>query len=168
MQEFPIRKSTDYFVIHCSATRPINHVTVDMLRQWHVERGFGDIGYHYFIDTSGVMHKGRLMDDCVGAGVKGHNDNTLHICLEGGLDNTTGVPSNNYTSHQFLSLNHLIHLLVKTYPKAEVLGHRDLSPDINHNGIIETNEFLKACPCFDAIEWAKSNNLPYAKTIKEK
>ena len=167
MSDILIRKDTKFFVIHCSATRPINHVTVDMLRQWHLQRGFSDIGYHYYITTDGTIHKGREPDDCVGAGVKGHNDNTLHICLEGGLNNNSGAPSNTYTSQQFLSLNNLIHLLVKKYPHAEVLGHRDLSPDSNHDGIIETNEFLKACPCFNAISWAQANNLPYAKLTKE-
>ena len=167
MSDFPIRSRTDYFVVHCSATRPINPITVDILRQWHIARGFGDIGYHYFIDTSGNIHKGRVPDNSIGAGVKGHNDNTLHICLEGGLDNRSGFPNNTYTRAQFLSLNSLIHLLLKNYPHAETLGHRDLSPDSNHDGIIESTEFLKACPCFDAVTWARVNNLPYPKAISE-
>lgn len=29
-------------------------------------------------------------------------------------------------------------------------GHRDLSPDLNHNGEIEPEEWVKQCPCFDA------------------
>ena len=29
-------------------------------------------------------------------------------------------------------------------------GHRDLSPDRNGNGEIEPEEWMKACPCFDA------------------
>ena len=31
-----------------------------------------------------------------------------------------------------------------------VCGHRDLSPDRNGNGEIEPEEWMKACPCFDA------------------
>jgi hypothetical protein len=30
-----------------------------------------------------------------------------------------------------------------------VCGHRDLSPDLNGNGEIEPEEWIKQCPCFD-------------------
>ena len=30
------------------------------------------------------------------------------------------------------------------------VGHRDLSPDLNHNGEIEPEEWIKECPCFHA------------------
>ena len=40
--------------------------------------------------------------------------------------------------------------LRKLYPKAIIQGHRDFSPDKNHNGIIEPSEFIKDCPSFDA------------------
>jgi N-acetyl-anhydromuramyl-L-alanine amidase AmpD len=31
-----------------------------------------------------------------------------------------------------------------------VLGHRDLSPDRDHDGVVEPFEWVKVCPCFDA------------------
>lgn len=34
----------------------------------------------------------------------------------------------------------------------KVIGHRDTSPDLNGNGIIEPYEYIKGCPCFDAIK----------------
>ncbi len=36
------------------------------------------------------------------------------------------------------------------YPDAIIQGHRDFSPDLNHNGIIEPKEWIRACPSFDA------------------
>ena len=34
--------------------------------------------------------------------------------------------------------------------------HRDLSPDLNGNGEIEPEEWIKACPCFNAEkDWGK-------------
>jgi N-acetylmuramoyl-L-alanine amidase len=42
--------------------------------------------------------------------------------------------------------------LRKLYPKARISGHRDFSPDLNHNGIVEPSEWIKQCPCFDAKE----------------
>jgi N-acetylmuramoyl-L-alanine amidase len=32
-----------------------------------------------------------------------------------------------------------------------VVGHRDLSPDLDHDGVVEPHEWVKQCPCFDAI-----------------
>ncbi|KAB4432839.1 N-acetylmuramoyl-L-alanine amidase, partial [Bacteroides thetaiotaomicron] len=49
----------------------------------------------------------------------------------------------------------LVLTLLRDYPGCRVCGHRDLSPDLNGNGEIEPEEWVKACPCFDAEEeWA--------------
>ena len=31
----------------------------------------------------------------------------------------------------------------------QVIGHRDTSPDLNGDGIISPDEYIKSCPCFD-------------------
>ena len=41
-------------------------------------------------------------------------------------------------------------LLLRDYPGSRLCGHRDLSPDLNGNGEIEPEEWIKECPCFDA------------------
>lgn len=43
-------------------------------------RGWAEIGYHYTIDANGVVEKGRH-DRITGAHVKGHNQDSLGICL---------------------------------------------------------------------------------------
>ena len=48
----------------------------------------------------------------------------------------------------------LILALLRDYPGCRVCGHRDLSPDLNGNGEIEPEEWIKACPCFEVkAEW---------------
>ena len=42
------------------------------------------------------------------------------------------------------------------HPDARVVGHRDLSPDQNANGIVESFEWLKTCPGFDVAAWLES------------
>jgi N-acetylmuramoyl-L-alanine amidase len=37
------------------------------------------------------------------------------------------------------------------FPKAQIKGHRDFSPDLNKDGKITSNEWIKQCPCFDAM-----------------
>ena len=48
-------------------------------------------------------------------------------------------------------MHELVRQLWTRYPQARVVGHRDLSPDLNGNGVIEKFERIKECPCFDAI-----------------
>ena len=49
-------------------------------------------------------------------------------------------------------LFYLLQQLREQFPDAMICGHRDFSPDLNGNGIIEPWEWMKACPCFDAID----------------
>ena len=37
-------------IIHCTATREGDDISVDTIRRWHLARGWSDIGYHYVID----------------------------------------------------------------------------------------------------------------------
>ena len=43
----------------------------------------------------------------------------------------------------------LIGSLQSIYSTADVLGHRDLSTDLNGDGVIQKQEWMKACPCFN-------------------
>lgn len=142
-----IRRSTEFIVIHCSATRGVQDVTAADIRRWHKAQGWKDIGYHFVIRRNGQVELGRPQN-AVGSHVKGHNHNSVGICLAGGLDNATWKPVDNFTAAQWASLKTLVARLVKTYPKARVLGHRDF-PGV-----------AKACPCFNARTWAKKSGFP--------
>lgn len=141
------RKSTNWLVIHCSATRAVMDVGVADIRKWHMAQGWADIGYHYVIRRSGKVETGRPLDS-IGSHVKGHNANSVGICLVGGLNNDTFKPENNFTPQQWESLVRLLKTLTAKYPKAKVLGHRDF-PNVH-----------KACPGFNAKPWAKKNGFP--------
>lgn len=156
-----IRKRTDYIVLHVTATRPLTPAGVTEVTAMHKARGFSTIGYHYVIRLDGKVEKGRP-ENQVGAHVQGYNSVSLGIALEGGLSQTTGKPADTRTPAQVEALIDLIHDLLTRYPKARICGHRDLSPDRDGDGVIEPHEYLKECPCFDAIPWAKQNGLPAA------
>ena len=87
----------------------------------------------------------------VSNGVKGFNSKLVNIVYIGGID-ANGKPIDNRTEAQKASLRNLLKLLRKKYPKAVIQGHRDFSPDLNHDGKITQNEWIKACPCFNAKE----------------
>jgi N-acetylmuramoyl-L-alanine amidase len=142
------RRQTNAIVIHCSATRAIqSRIGAKDIRQWHLDKGWRDIGYHFVIKRDGTVEKGRDVD-AVGSHVSGHNHDSVAICLVGGLNDNTYQPENNYTVSQWASLKKLITTLVKRYPAAKVKGHRD------YEGV------KKACPCFNARPWAKANGFP--------
>lgn len=141
------RKRTNWLVIHCSATRAVMDVGVKEITQWHRAQGWSGCGYHYVIRRSGKVEAGRPVD-AIGSHVKGHNVDSVGICLAGGLNNETFKPENNYTPQQWDTLRKLLTGLLKKYPKAKVLGHRDFA------GV------AKACPCFPAKVWAKKNGFP--------
>ena len=42
------------------------------------------------------------------------------------------------------------------YKIDKVMGHRDTSPDKDGDGIVEPHEWIKQCPCFNAIDEYKS------------
>ena len=66
--------------------------------------------------------------------------------------NAEGKATDNRTDAQKESLRKLLKLLKSRYPKAEIMGHRDISPDTNGNGKVDSWERIKECPCFDAKE----------------
>lgn len=140
-------RDINYIVIHCSATESDVFVNAAYIRGWHKQKGWSDIGYHYVILRDGSIEKGRP-DDIPGAHVKGHNHDSLGICLVGGLDKE-GNAECNFTFAQWYALDRLISGLRSAHPDAQCVGHRDLSPDLDDDGEIEKHEWLKECPTFD-------------------
>ncbi|QDP52349.1 MAG: putative endolysin [Prokaryotic dsDNA virus sp.] len=143
--------------VHCSANKKGRYLTVNELRRYHVETlKWSDVGYHYVIRTDGAVDKGRPLTQ-QGAHVRGHNKNNIGICLIGGLD-AKGKPSFTYTDAQMHALYGLVISLCLEHGISyhKVCGHRDFSPDLNGDGEITSDEFIKDCPCFDVKEWLSS------------
>ena len=125
--------------MHCTASREGQPLTVADIDKMHRARGWNGIGYHYV---------GRSVEKA-GAHVSGHNADSIGICYVGGLDGS-GNPKDTRTEVQKAAIRELVNELCRKYTTVvEVRGHRDYSPDLNGNGVIEPFEWLKACPCFD-------------------
>ena len=126
-----------YLVLHCSASRCNQDYSVELLRRDHKARGVYDIGYHFYIRKDGKKTQHRMLLE-VGAHCIPYNRCSIGICYEGGLDED-GKPANTLTKEQEERITDLLINLHKLFPKAKIVGHRDLpgaSP--------------KECPCFDA------------------
>lgn len=144
-----MRKIT-LIVVHCTASRCTGTLTPAALDAEHRRRGFTGCGYHYYITRDGEIHPMRDVEK-IGAHAKGFNSYSIGVAYEGGLD-AAGKPADTRTDEQKTSLISLLKYLRETYPDIAIVGHRDLSLDLNHNGKIEPNEWIKICPCFDAAK----------------
>ena len=72
-------------IIHCTATKEGQAVTVADVTKWHKARGFSTIGYHYLTGLNGEIWTGRNIEQ-PGAHTEGHNSNSIGVCYVGGLD----------------------------------------------------------------------------------
>lgn len=148
---FVKRERTDLVVWHCSATKPSAHIGAAQIREWHLAQKWSDIGYHLVIPRSGDIQTGRPLD-VIGAHCAGYNSNSVAVCMVGGLDELgrsfINAP-NQYTAAQWEAALITAAFLRRLYPDARHVGHRDLSPDVNKDGKITPQEYLKTCPGFD-------------------
>ncbi|MCC8155363.1 MAG: N-acetylmuramoyl-L-alanine amidase [Tannerellaceae bacterium] len=137
-------------IIHCSASRPGSDLSAaDIDRMHRQQNGWKMIGYHYVVRLDGSIEPGRP-EDSVGAHASGWNATSIGICYIGGL-NQSGKAEDTRTPAQKQSLIKLIKELCAKYPIKQIIGHRDTSPDLNGNGVVDPWERIKECPCFDAI-----------------
>ena len=116
--------SIRFLVLHCSATRRNQDYSVEQLRRDHKARGFYDIGYHFYIRKDGTMTQHRKLLE-VGAHARPYNRCSIGICYEGGL-NEEGRACNTITPQQETRLVELFRNLKTLFPKAKIVGHRDL------------------------------------------
>lgn len=122
--------------------------TERIIRNWHVEgNGWDDTGYHYII-LNGILRpneKSSFFDGVVtparplptaGAHVKGHNADSIGICLIG---------KETFTDKQQNELWRLLEYLCATFQlniNMDVFGHHDFTEH-------------KTCPNFDVRDWIK-------------
>jgi N-acetylmuramoyl-L-alanine amidase len=142
------KRACHTLVWHCTATPEGREFTRAQIKAMHLVRGFTDIGYHQLIHLDGSVSPGRD-ENREGAHVSGHNRGTLGYSYVGGLD-SSGKPKDTRTAAQRATMVRLTKLAIEKYGLQLVLGHRDLSPDRDHDGVVEPFEWVKVCPCFNA------------------
>jgi N-acetylmuramoyl-L-alanine amidase len=146
-------RTITHIVVHCSATPQTT--TVQSIRNyWKNVLKWSRPGYHYIIEANGTETQLSSIANMTN-GVAGRNATSIHVCYVGGVDGN-GKPIDNRTEAQKRAIATRLTALKTMFPHAQIVGHRDLSPDRNKNGIIEMREWVKSCPCFDAIEEYKN------------
>lgn len=112
-------RKIDTIIVHHSASS--ENTTALEIREWHLKRGFSDIGYHYVIERNGTIIGGRPLSK-IGAHCTGSNMHSIGICLCGNFV-VRIVPQ-----EQLQSLKKLIKALRLVFSKdLLVCGHRDFA-----------------------------------------
>lgn len=140
-------RTIERIFVHCTAGS--QKQTIEDLKAEFKAKGWKHSGYHYAVMPSGRIEQ-MLPEEEVSNGVQGYNSTSINVAYIGGIDGN-GKAVDNRTEEQKKSLVSLLKSLRERYPKAKIMGHRDISPDKNGNGIIDPWERIKECPCFDAI-----------------
>lgn len=179
-------RAVELIVIHCSASADgvslfegragepsLFRAPVQVIDGWHAKRGFtrssawrktlneslGSIGYHFVLYTNGAIVTGRHMDE-VGAHAhvagKTYNQKSIGVCMVG---------TERFTPGQWSALSGLVTELRAKYPGASICGHRDLSPDLDDDGVVEPHEWLKTCPGFDVAAWLQRGMAPLPEDV---
>ena len=117
----------NYIILHCSDSDNPKHDNIETIRDWHLDRGFKDIGYQYLITKNGGIFIGRKEFES-GAHCKGFNKESIGICLTG---------RDNFSNQQFDSLSLLVENLCYRY-------------NLDYSKVLPHNHFNKAktCPNF--------------------
>lgn len=128
------RRSISKIILHCTATPEGRDFSVEQVRQWHLARGFSDIGYHYLVGRDGTIYPG-CPESVVGAHCKGQNTCSIGVSYVGGEEpDGSHRPKDTRTPAQKKALRELVASLQKKYPGATVHCHYEFAN--------------KACPSF--------------------
>ncbi|MBO4488111.1 MAG: N-acetylmuramoyl-L-alanine amidase [Bacteroidales bacterium] len=112
------RTTTQYIILHHSEMSSPH--TVEDIHQWHLDKGWAGIGYHYFIAKDGEVYEGRPRNT-VGAHTLDHNSDSIGICFEGNFD------EEEMTEKQHQVAVKLLAIMLLAYPDAEIRRHCDFT-----------------------------------------
>lgn len=90
------------------------------VQQWHYDRGWSGIGYHYFIRKDGTIYEGRP-ELTVGAHALNHNTESIGISCEGNYDTEKTM-----SDTQMKALVELVKDILSRYGELDIKKHKDV------------------------------------------
>ena len=108
-------RKINQIILHCSDSPHAHHDDISVIRQWHLQRGFNNVGYHYLIQANGNIQEGRK-EAVMGAHCKGQNRDSIGICLHSRHD---------FTDAQFTALANLFQDIKSRHQIKKIAGHNE-------------------------------------------
>lgn len=144
-------RTINHIVIHATASSQVGQpqqLVASILSNFTNRLKWAEPGYHILVSPVGSIHPIWPLHR-IANGVRGYNAHSIHIAYIGGINGSNrGV--DNRTALQKEALVMIIRALRAQGITAPVVGHYDLSQDLDGNGRIDPHERMKECPCFDA------------------
>lgn len=128
------RVVTEYIILHHAAA---SEASVTSIHNWHLQRGWMGIGYHFYVRKDGSIYRGRD-EDTIGAHTDGYNSRSIGVCAEGNFE-VEIMPD-----VQKQAIIELLRELKRKYPNAQIKRHKDFA--------------ATACP---------GKNYPFEEILKE-
>jgi N-acetyl-anhydromuramyl-L-alanine amidase AmpD len=138
----PFRKparAVQTLFIHCSATDSAEHDDISIMRLWHKrDRGWKDVGYHFFVTKDGTVQPGRPVEQTPAAQVD-HNAGSIAVCLH-------GLVEKQFTQAQLAALVAFCQAVETAYGDNVIRfrGHREVAnkacPVINYRQVLNLDK----------------------------
>nr|WP_092075059.1 N-acetylmuramoyl-L-alanine amidase [Dendrosporobacter quercicolus]NSL50025.1 N-acetylmuramoyl-L-alanine amidase [Dendrosporobacter quercicolus DSM 1736]SDN30191.1 N-acetylmuramoyl-L-alanine amidase [Dendrosporobacter quercicolus] len=110
-------------IIHHVGDLP-RDVAAAEIHQWHLDRGWSGIGYHYVIRRDGSIERGRP-EEYIGSHTYGYNTGSIGINLAGNMEIMT--PAKAQIESAAMLIADVCNRYDLTPDSKTVLGHRDLT-----------------------------------------
>ena len=111
-----------HIIIHCSDSKRGRGDNAETIHQWHKERGFDGIGYHYIIDDTGFVETGRPWY-WEGAHCPPYNSRSIGVCI-------IGLGEKDFSAAQIEGTVNLVRGLMRQFSinADHVIGHYEADP----------------------------------------
>lgn len=111
------RKSTTRIILHHAAAESCDAATI---HQWHLNKGWSGIGYHFVVRKNGSIERGRP-EDTVGTHALNNNSDSIGICFEGNFETETMPETQKEAGKE------LVAYLKQKYGISTVQKHKDVA-----------------------------------------
>ena len=118
---FPRLRKTKYVVVHHVARR--GRYSVQTIHQWHLNKKWAGIGYHYYVRKDGEIYQGRPRNRKgahVNDKIHRYNSESIGVCFEGDFN------TEEMGEKQLEASIMLLCVLSLGYGNIEICRHKDL------------------------------------------
>lgn len=132
---YPTRDKSDisFLVVHHTATP--STTTPEQIANFHLDRGWAGIGYHYLVYSNGTVYEVNS-DETISNHVQGNNTASIGIALVGDFDKSEP------TRAQYRATKNLLNKLKRKYPGTIVKKHNDFKATACPGSLINFQKLL--------------------------